>query len=127
MLTFLLAVAVAAGPRLPAEADSAMTAALDSLGITPEQMNFDRHWMRGVALADSTVLRGLTDVHSLPGILADELDALPAPRERVAKARSFIYSLYVRASSSRERRRRSPPCRPSTAPPHFRYTASCAS
>ena len=99
MLTLLLAVALAAGPRLPAGADSAMTAALDSLGITPEQMNFDRHWMRGVALADSTVLRGLTDVHSLPEILADGLDALPVPRERAGGMEALLALLEAEAAA----------------------------
>ncbi len=77
MLTALIVAALAPSPRLPAAADSALSACLDSLRITPEQMNFDRHWSRGVALPDSTVLEALTDIHSIPGILAGEVDALP--------------------------------------------------
>jgi hypothetical protein len=99
MLAALLAVALAAGPGLPSDADSAMTAALDSLGITPGQMNFDRHWARSVALPDSTTLRGLTDVHSLPGIMAGELDALPVPRERAGGMGALLALLEAEAAA----------------------------
>jgi hypothetical protein len=77
MLTALVIAALAPAPELPAEVDSALTACLDSLGMAREQMNFDRHWSKGVALPDPTVLRALTDVHSLPVILAGQVDALP--------------------------------------------------
>ncbi|MFO7949748.1 MAG: HEAT repeat domain-containing protein [Candidatus Fermentibacteraceae bacterium] len=77
MLTALLIAALAPAPQLPAEVDSALTVCLDSLDITRGQMNFDRHWSRGVALPDSTVLKALTDIHSLPAILSGEVSALP--------------------------------------------------
>ena len=77
MTAALIIAALAPAPQLPAGVDSALTVCLDSLDITRGQMNFDRHWSKGVALPDSTALRALTDVHSLPGILAGQVDALP--------------------------------------------------
>ncbi len=36
--------------------------------MTPEQMNFDRHWATGVKFADSTVVRCIQDVWALPEV-----------------------------------------------------------
>ena len=46
----------------------AASAALDSVGMTPEEMNFDRHWATRVMLADSTVVRCIQDVWALPEV-----------------------------------------------------------
>ena len=46
----------------------AASAALDSAGMTVEEMNFDRHWATSVKLADSTVVRCIQDVWALPEV-----------------------------------------------------------
>jgi hypothetical protein len=64
------------GDPWPAGADSAMITALDTLELTREQLDFDRHWATGVHLADSTVLRAIQNVEELPLILGEHLDRL---------------------------------------------------
>ncbi len=46
--------------------------ALDSVGMSPQEMNFDRHWAKKVELADSTVVRCIQDVWALP-VVADSV------------------------------------------------------
>src|SRR5512137_777386 len=58
---------------LPPGAESLLAAALDSLRITPEQMNFDRNWAPSCALMDSTVLVTLQDVFALPRVLSERV------------------------------------------------------
>jgi hypothetical protein len=53
---------------LPAQVCDAAREALLPLGMTPEDMNFDRHWATGVKLADSTVVRCVQDVWALPHV-----------------------------------------------------------
>ncbi|MBD3279024.1 MAG: hypothetical protein GF388_12050, partial [Candidatus Aegiribacteria sp.] len=61
------------GRQLPEDFDSAMTAALDSLDINRNQLDFDKHWVTGVALADSTVIDAIQHVEELPLILENEI------------------------------------------------------
>ncbi len=62
------------GGELPAPVDSALTASLDSIGISREQLDFDRHWATSVGLLDSTVLAGLQNIEELPVIMAGYLE-----------------------------------------------------
>ncbi|MDM7992440.1 MAG: hypothetical protein QUS11_03940, partial [Candidatus Fermentibacter sp.] len=55
---------------LPAEAESALVQALDTLGLVPAQMDFDRNWSPSVALPDSTAILCLQDISAIPGVLA---------------------------------------------------------
>ncbi|MCK4806100.1 MAG: HEAT repeat domain-containing protein [Candidatus Aegiribacteria sp.] len=64
------------GDPWPSEADSAMALAMDTLNLTREQLDFDRHWATGVHLADSTVLRAIQHVEEIPVILKEYLDML---------------------------------------------------
>jgi hypothetical protein len=57
-------------PGLPPGADSLLVLALDSLGLEPAQMNFDRNWAPAVKLPDSIVILCLQDVFAIPGVLA---------------------------------------------------------
>jgi len=53
---------------VPSSVMNAASVALDSAGIAPSEMNFDRHWATGVKLADSTVVRCIQDVWALPAV-----------------------------------------------------------
>ncbi len=64
------------GDPWPPEADSAMMLAMDTLNLTREQLDFDRHWATGVHLADSTVLRAIQHVEEIPVILEEHLNGL---------------------------------------------------
>ena len=65
------------GSGLPLGLDSALTVALDTLDLTVEQLDFDRHWATGVNFADSTVVRALQNLMDIPFILEEYLsDAL---------------------------------------------------
>lgn len=64
------------GDPWPPSADSAMTLAMDTLNLTREQLDFDRHWATGVHLADSTVLRAIQHVEEIPLILEEHLEML---------------------------------------------------
>lgn len=58
------------------ELDSALVMALDTLNLSREQLDFDRHWATGVHLADSTVLRAIQHVEDIPVILEEQLNLL---------------------------------------------------
>jgi len=60
-------------PGLPPGAESLLTSALDTLRMTPRQMNFDRNWAPSCAMMDSTVLRALQDVLYLPQVLFERV------------------------------------------------------
>ena len=62
------------GEELPAPVDSALTASLDSIGISREQLDFDRHWATSVGLLDSTVLSGVQNIEQLPVIMAGYIE-----------------------------------------------------
>jgi len=62
------------GGELPAPVDSALTASLDSIGISREQLDFDRHWATSVGLLDSTVLSGVQNIEQLPVIMAGYIE-----------------------------------------------------
>lgn len=64
------------GDPWPSVADSALVEALDTLDLVPRQLDFNRHWVRGVHLADSTVLRAIQHVEDIPVILRERLDLL---------------------------------------------------
>ncbi len=64
------------GDPWPEVADSALTEALDTLDLIPEQLDFDRHWATRVHLPDSTVIRAIQNVEELPVILEEQLDLL---------------------------------------------------
>lgn len=53
---------------VPSPVMDAASVALDSAGITPDEMNFDRNWATSVQLADSTVVRCIQDVWALPEV-----------------------------------------------------------
>lgn len=53
---------------LPGPVENAAQGLLEQGGMTPEQMNFDRHWATGVKFADSTVVRCIQDVWALPEV-----------------------------------------------------------
>ena len=53
---------------IPSPVMDAASVALDSAGMTPEGMNFDRNWATSVKLADSTVLGCIQDVWALPDV-----------------------------------------------------------
>ena len=57
---------------VPSPVMDAASIAFDSADITPEDMNFDRHWATAVKLADSTVVRCIQDVWALP-VVADSV------------------------------------------------------
>ncbi len=76
MITSLMTGGMQPGDSWPAEADSAMTHAMDTLGLMREQLDFDRHWATGVHLADSTVLRAIQHVEEIPLILEEQLERL---------------------------------------------------
>ncbi|PIE51298.1 hypothetical protein CSA37_12165 [Candidatus Fermentibacteria bacterium] len=61
-MNLLLALALS----LPCPVTDAAKTALEGAGITPEEMNFDRHWVTGVELADSLVVGCLQDIWLLP-------------------------------------------------------------
>ncbi len=61
---------------LPDPADSALQAALDSIGISRDQLDFDRHWATSVSLLDSTVLEGIQHIEMLPVLLEMRLAAV---------------------------------------------------
>lgn len=58
--------------NIPGPVQSAASQALEQSQMTPEEMNFDRHWATGVKLADSTVVRCIQDVWALP-VVADSV------------------------------------------------------
>ncbi len=60
----------------PPQADSAMLLALDTLYLDREQLDFDRHWVTGIHLADSTVIRAIQHVEEIPLILQEYLESL---------------------------------------------------
>ncbi|MCD4775087.1 MAG: HEAT repeat domain-containing protein [Candidatus Aegiribacteria sp.] len=64
------------GEPWPPQADSAMVMALDTLNLSREQLDFDRHWATGVHLADSTVIRAIQHVEAIPVILEEQLNTL---------------------------------------------------
>lgn len=64
------------GDPWPGDLDTAFREALDSISITREQLDFDRHWASSVRLADSTVLMGIRRIESLPLILEESLEGL---------------------------------------------------
>ena len=64
------------GEPWPAEIDSAMVLALDTLDMTRDQLDFDRHWATGVHLADSTVIRAIQHIEEIPVILEEQLNML---------------------------------------------------
>jgi len=64
------------GDPWPAEADSAMILALDTLNLTREQLDFDRNWATEVHLADTTVIRAIQHVEEIPVILDGYLNEL---------------------------------------------------
>ena len=64
------------GDPWPEVADSALAAALDTLDLIPEQLDFDRHWATSVHLPDSTVIRAIQHIEELPVILKEQLDLL---------------------------------------------------
>ena len=64
------------GDPWPEAADSALAEAMDTLDLIPEQLDFNRHWVTGVHLADSTVIRAIQHVEELPVILEEQLNLL---------------------------------------------------
>jgi HEAT repeat protein len=54
---------------LPYPADSALRVALDSIDISRDQLDFDRHWASSVSLLDSTVLDCIQHIEALPAIM----------------------------------------------------------
>lgn len=87
--------------ELPASFDSALSEALDSLAITAEQLDFDRHWATGVAMPDSTVLRALQGVLEIPLILETHVAALPSPPSGGAREPlDSLVALLARADSA---------------------------
>jgi len=60
---------------LPPEVTNAAEEALLPLGMTPESMNFERHWSTTVAMPDSLVLSVLSDVWLLPAVAFDLLES----------------------------------------------------
>ncbi len=64
------------GDLWPEVAEKALVEALDTLDLIPEQLDFNRHWVTGVHLADSTVLRAIQHVEELPVIMEEQLDLL---------------------------------------------------
>ncbi len=92
------------GEPWPSEADSAMKLAMDTLNLTREQLDFDRHWATGVHLADSTVLRAIQHVEEIPVILEEHLDLLTdyrllEPDEAGIQGLVVIVDLLVEADS----------------------------
>jgi len=77
LVTIITVSALQPWEPLPPEVDSAMTEALDTLGIVREQLDFDRHWATGVHLADPTVIRAIQHIEQLPSILEESLAAIP--------------------------------------------------
>ncbi len=85
LLSCAVSLAAAAGPSvsaargeapppsisLPESVDSALAVALDTLGLTPLQMNFDRNWSPSVVLPDSTVILCLQDIFAMPSVLSE--------------------------------------------------------
>ena len=71
MLTLIVQLVLLAS-LVPSPAMDAASLALDSIFMTPEEMNFDRHWATSVKLADSTVVRCIQDVWALP-VVADSV------------------------------------------------------
>lgn len=65
------------GDPWPEDLDPAFRQALDSVSITREQLDFDRHWATSVHLADSTVIEAIQNVESLPVILEQALRDIP--------------------------------------------------
>ena len=61
------------GNGMPAGFDSALAEALDTLNLTPAQLDFDRHWATGVHFADSTVIRAIQNLMDIPLILEEYL------------------------------------------------------
>ena len=53
---------------LPSPAADAAVSTFEAAGMTPGEMNFDRHWATGVKLADSTVINCIQDVWLLPEV-----------------------------------------------------------
>ena len=70
------------GDEMPSAFDSAMAAALDSIDIEREQLDFDRHWATSVCMLDSTVLEAIQHVEALPVLLAGRLDEVSPLLER---------------------------------------------
>lgn len=64
------------GDPWPPELDRAFSTAVDSISISRDQLDFDRHWATSVHLADSTVIRAIQNVESLPVILEESLDGI---------------------------------------------------
>ncbi len=59
---------------LPPEVTAAAESALAPLGMTPADMNFERHWSVSVAMPDSLVLSVLSDVWLLPETAFDRME-----------------------------------------------------
>jgi hypothetical protein len=85
---------------LPPGAESLLASALDTLRITPGQMNFDRNWAPSNVLMDSTVLRALQDVFYLPQVLSErvalargELSMPEGEEGGLSEIRSFLASI----------------------------------
>ncbi|MEN8207703.1 MAG: HEAT repeat domain-containing protein [Candidatus Fermentibacteria bacterium] len=76
LISTILASGLQPGEQLPPEADSAMALAMDTLNLDREQLDFDRHWITSVYLADSTVLRAIQHVEEIPVILEERLEML---------------------------------------------------
>ncbi|MBD3369097.1 hypothetical protein GF402_01885 [Candidatus Fermentibacteria bacterium] len=86
---------------LPVGFDSALSAAVDSMGIEVDQLDFDRHWATGVAMPDSTVLRALQGVMEIPDILRARIEALPAtPAVSMTQPLDSLVALLGQADST---------------------------
>ncbi|MCD4707952.1 MAG: hypothetical protein K8S62_09465, partial [Candidatus Sabulitectum sp.] len=68
MFTLIITFSLLLTSLVPSPVMDAASVALDSADMTPEEMNFDRHWATGVRLADSTVVRCIQDVWALPEV-----------------------------------------------------------
>jgi hypothetical protein len=64
------------GDPWPAVLGPAFSSALDSISISRDQLDFDRHWATSVHLADSTVITAIQNIESLPLILEDALNGI---------------------------------------------------
>jgi len=73
MIPAILISGMQPGELWPPEIDSAMALALDTLDMTRNQLDFDRHWATGVHLADPTVIRAIQHIEEIPVILEEQL------------------------------------------------------
>ena len=95
--------------NIPGPVQSAASRALEQVQMTPEEMNFDRHWATGVKLADSTVVRCIQDVWALPDV-ADSIlsvsftlcrtDALPGGIDSILAVMEQLEVSYLTAIDS---------------------------